>query len=248
MDESPTTERIIVTGAGAGIGLATVLQALAQGALVAGIDRNVADVPEHPRFSAQTADVSDPEQVEQAIQAIVDGWGAAPTALVHCAGIYRIAPSEEVPVAEWDLVQAVNTRGTFLTARAAAKHMLQAVPPVAGSIVLLTSVAYGRGDAFEPSASYAASKGAVVSLTRQFAAEWGPRGIRTNAVAPGVIDTAMTTVTNHPEQAAALVADLPLKRLGTADEVAAACLFLAGAQASYINGVVLPVDGGYLIS
>jgi NAD(P)-dependent dehydrogenase (short-subunit alcohol dehydrogenase family) len=248
MAGSPTTQRIIVTGAGAGIGLATVLRALSQGALVAGIDRQVGDSPEHPQFTFHSADVSDAEQIGQAIQAIADEWGAAPTALVHCAGIYRIAPSEEVPVAEWDLVQAVNTRGTFLAARATAQQMLKAEPPVAGSIVLLTSVAYGRGDAFEPSASYAASKGAVVSLARQFAAEWGPRGIRTNAVAPGVIDTAMTTVTNHPEQAAALVAGLPLKRLGTADEVAAACLFLAGAQASYINGVVLPVDGGYLIS
>lgn len=248
MDASPTTERIIVTGAGAGIGLATVLRALSNGALVAGIDRHVGDAPAHPRFSSYPADVSDAEQIGRAIQAAVDGWGAAPTALVHCAGIYRITPSEDVQVSDWDLVQAVNTRGTFLTAQAAAKQMLQAEPPVAGSIVLLTSVAYGRGDAFEPSASYAASKGAVVSLARQLAAEWGPRGIRTNAVAPGVIDTAMTTVTSHPAQAAALLADLPIRRLGTADEVAAACLFLAGAQASYINGVVLPVDGGYLIS
>jgi NAD(P)-dependent dehydrogenase (short-subunit alcohol dehydrogenase family) len=236
---------LIVTGAASGIGAATVARALGQGFKVAALDLEVGAIPSHSALSRYRCDVSDPTQVSQAVQNAVADWGAAPTGLVHCAGVYRTGPAETVDVSTWDLVSSVNTRGSFLVAQAVGRAMLAAGR---GSIVLLSSIAWQRGDEFEPSVHYSASKGAVVSLTRQLAAEWGPRGIRTNAVAPGVIDTTMTTLTKHPEQSAAFLSSLPLRRLGTADEVAAACLFLIGPDASYINGVVLPVDGGHLVS
>ena len=117
-----------------------------------------------------------------------------------------------------------------------------------GSIVLLSSTAHALGDAIEPSAAYAASKGAVVSLARQLAVEWGPRGIRTNVVVPGVIDTPMTTILNHREGLKQVVSTIPLGRLGTADEVAQVCLFLTSDAASFMNGAIVPVDGGQLVS
>lgn len=141
---------------------------------------------------------------------------------------------------------AVNARGTFVMAQAAGRAMLGGTE--GGSIVLLTSVASDRGDHFEPGVHYSASKGAVISITRQLAVEWGPRGIRANAVSPGVIDTPMTTLTNHPVEAEAFLGRVPLRRFGLAAEVAATCLFLAGPHASYITGAVLPVDGGMLVS
>jgi 3-oxoacyl-[acyl-carrier protein] reductase len=111
--------------------------------------------------------------------------------------------------------------------------------------VLLSSIAYSRGDTAEPAAHYAASKGAVVSLTRQLAVEWGTAGIRVNAVAPGVIATPMLRISDDPDRLATyLQTGVPLGRLGTAEEVAAACLFLLGDDAAYVSGAVLPVDGG----
>ena len=237
--------RLIVTGAASGIGAATVARALSQGFRVAALDLDIDGIPNHSGLSRYRCDVANAEQVAQAVQDAVSDWGAAPSALVHCAGIYRAGPAEDLDVSDWDLVASVNSRGSFLIAQAVGRHMLAAD---GGSIVLLSSIAWKRGDQFEPAVHYSASKGAVVSLTHQLATEWGPRGIRTNAVAPGVIDTTMTTLTQHPAQAQAFVSALPLRRLGSADEVAAACMFLIGPDASYINGVVLTVDGGYLAS
>jgi NAD(P)-dependent dehydrogenase (short-subunit alcohol dehydrogenase family) len=232
--------RIIVTGAASGIGAAVAAQATAAGWDVAHVDRSFTDTaPQH-----YSADVADEVTVRAAVKASCTYWGAPPDALVHAAGIYRVAPTLDVDAAAWDDVVGVNARGSFLMARTVAAAM----GPGGGSIVLLGSVAAARGDAGEPSAAYAASKGAVSALTRQLAVEWGSRGIRVNAVVPGVIDTAMTTIVSDAEATAALLDRLPLGRLGRADEVAAACLFLAGPDASYITGTEITVDGGYLAS
>jgi NAD(P)-dependent dehydrogenase (short-subunit alcohol dehydrogenase family) len=243
------TRRLIVTGAGSGIGAATTRRAGDAGWSVAGFDRafpeDVSDAGagETARF---TVDVTDPAAVSAAVDAASAHWGEAPDALVHCAGIYRVAPSVTVDVAAWDHTLAINARGSFLVAQAVAASMIR--HGTTGSIVLLGSVAAGRGDLGEPSAAYAASKGAVSAMARQLAVEWGGAGIRVNCVVPGVIDTAMTTVTADADATAALLQRLPLGRLGTADEVAAACLFLAGPDGSYITGTEITVDGGYLAS
>jgi gluconate 5-dehydrogenase len=164
--------------------------------------------------------------------------------VIHCAGMYDMHPAAEYPQGRWDEVLNTNATLSFLVSQHFAKRFLGG----SGSIVLLASVAHARGDATEPAAAYAASKGAIVSLTRQLATEWGPRGIRVNAIAPGVIDTAMTTLTHNEEAYQRFLQALPLGRIGDPAEVAAACLFLSGPEASYITGATLTVDGGYLAS
>jgi NAD(P)-dependent dehydrogenase (short-subunit alcohol dehydrogenase family) len=238
--------KIVITGASSGIGRAVARRAHDLGWTVAAIDRTFnADNP-FPDDARHVADVTDGAEVSSAVDAITASWGGAPDALVHCAGIYRVAPTVTLDPADWDHTLSVNARGSFLIAQAVAARMISAGN--SGSIVLLGSVGAGRGDLTEPGAAYAASKGAVSALVRQLAVEWGPAGIRVNSVVPGVIDTAMTTVTSNPDAANALLGRLPLGRLGTADEVAAACLFLAGPDSSYITGTEITVDGGYLAS
>lgn len=236
--------RLVVTGAASGIGAAVVAQALADGWDVAQVDRSFQQGTEAD--GRYTADVADERAVGDAVAAITSAWGAPPDALVHCAGVYRVAASREMDATAWDEVLGINARGSFLVARTVVAGMLAAGS--AGAIVLLGSVASSRGDAGEPSAAYAASKGAVGALARQLAVEWGPAGIRVNAVVPGVIDTPMTTIVEDADATAALLERLPMRRLGRADEVAAACMFLAGPHSSYITGTEIAVDGGYLAS
>jgi NAD(P)-dependent dehydrogenase (short-subunit alcohol dehydrogenase family) len=147
---------------------------------------------------------------------------------------------------EWEETLAINARGTFVVAREVASAMLR--HNSAGSIVLLSSVAAVRGDAVEPCSAYSASKGAVSALVRRLAVEWGKADIRVNGVMPGVIDTTMTTLVNDAAATAQFLEYLPLSRLGRAEEVAAACMFLIGPNSTYITGTEIVVDGGYLAS
>lgn len=237
--------RLVVSGAASGIGAAVARGALARGWEVLGLDLPHLEGDAGP-VPIIGCDVSDEEAVVKAFARVAEHWPAGPDALVHSAGVYAVTPLLETGAAAWDRVLGINARGSFLVAREGARAMA----PRSGdrSVVLLSSVGAVRGDDREPSAAYSASKGAVTSLTRQLAAEFGSAGIRTNAVAPGVIDTAMTTLTDDPEASDAFFASrVPLRRAGTADEVAAACLFLAGPESAYITGVVLPVDGGQAI-
>lgn len=235
---------LVVTGAASGIGAAVAELAETDGWTVARLDRD------YPRSGGSAGchhvDVADFDSATTALAAVTSAWGRAPDALVNAAGIYRVQPSTTVDVDAWEGTLSVNARGSFLMARAVAETMMR--DGTGGSLVLLGSVAALRGDAVEPSAAYSASKGAVSALIRQLAVEWAGAGIRVNGVMPGVIDTAMTTLVHDPEATAAFLGTLPLGRLGRADEVAAACLFLAGRAASYITGIEIAVDGGYLIA
>jgi len=242
MLEQSTPQRAIITGAMSGIGRAAAELVLGSGGRVLGLDLSDRDW-QAPGLTARTADITDPESLRRALSDAPELLGGAPDALIHCAGIYRFKSVLELSLEEWEHSMRVNGTGSFLAAQAAARVMTDG-----GSIVLFTSVAFARGDAGEPGSAYAASKGAVVSLTRQLAVELGPIGIRVNTIAPGVIKTPMTTIVHDASATATLTGRLPLQRLGEADEVAKASLFLASGAASYITGVVLPVDGGYLIS
>lgn len=238
---TPSPSRLLVTGGGSGIGRATAELALATGARVFSIDM-AADHWSASGLTSVRADITDEMAVEAAFDAAFTALGGVPDAVVHCAGVYRTRAVTELTLAEWQQTMAINATGSFLMAREAARRM------TGGAITLLTSVAYGRGDETEPSSHYSSSKGAVVSLMRQLSVELGDSGIRVNAVAPGVIDTPMTTIVQDPEATAQLISRLPARRLGTAEDVARACLFLSSDAASYITGVVLPVDGGYLVA
>jgi len=237
--------RALVTGGVSGIGLATVRRLRAEGAQVVTLDRRPPgpDAPTGDRTAHVAADVTSPPQVAAAVREAARLLGGPADVLLNAAGVYRIRPMLDLSAAEWDETLAVNLRGPFLVGQAFAAALIEAGLP--GAIVNIGSTAALVADAAEPSAHYNASKAGVLALTRQMAVEWAPHGIRANAVCPGVIDTPMLRMMDNPAAGQAyLEAGVPLRRLGTADEVAAVIVFLASTEASYLTGVAIPVDGG----
>ena len=242
---------VVVTGAGNGLGAAIAAAAGAAGWRVGvlDLDGSAAD-----RIAAEvgagavalTADTRDEAAVDAAFDELGRATGApAPDALVCSAGVVRFGPLLDLAVGDWRAVVDVNLTGTYITARAAARRMIAAGRP--GAIVTVTSM---NGVAPGPNAgAYGATKAGIALLTQQMALEWGSRGIRVNAVAPGLIDAGMSEpIYADPEMRARRSARVPLGRLGTADEVADVVLFLLSDRAAYVNGVELLVDGGVTMS
>jgi NAD(P)-dependent dehydrogenase (short-subunit alcohol dehydrogenase family) len=235
--------RALVTGGGRGIGRATAHRLAAEGATVVVADLDAAAaaaVAAEVGGEPLVLDVADPAGMAAADPGALD-------VLVVNAGIQTFAPVTELAAADWDRVLAVNARGGLLTLQLGARTVADG-----GAIVTTASI---QGLLPNPlSAHYAASKAALLSLTRTFAAELAPRRIRVNAVAPGRIDTRLSELANAEtgritgrDPAAALAERLagnPLGRTGTPAEVAAAIAFLASADAGYITGEVLHVCGG----
>lgn len=233
-------KQAIVTGAGQGIG-AAIAAALAEAGYRVGVLDRAAEAAqavaaELPHAVALAADVSD----EASVQAALDRFGATPDVLVNNAGIVRFGPLAELALEDWRAVVDVNLTGCFVTARAVARRMLA---DGGGAIVNVTSM---NGVAPGPNAgAYGASKAGVALLTQQMALEWGPHGVRVNAVAPGLIDAGMSTpIYADPEMREARESKVPLGRLGRAEDVARAVLFLASEESAYVTGQNLLVDGG----
>lgn len=237
---------IVVSGAASGIGAAVRRSAVNAGHRVLALDLSAPQGDDlDPDTHWERCDVTDPNHIDLALDRGLAALGEPAIGLVHCAGVYLRSPSEALDLDIWRRVLDINASGSFHLASLVGRRMLE---NGRGSIVLLSSTAHALGDAVEPSAAYAASKGAVASLGRQLAVEWGGRGIRTNVVVPGVIDTPMTTIVQHEDGFRQVVSTIPLGRLGTADEVAQVCLFLTSDAASFVNGAIVPVDGGQLVS
>jgi 3-oxoacyl-[acyl-carrier protein] reductase len=222
----------IVTGAASGIGRATAQRFAAEGAHVASFDLRAPEAPADGL--ALACDIADEASVSQAVAQVQRQFGRVDV-LAHFAGITKDALAEKMTLEQWNEVIRVNLTGSFIVAQQVARAMEDG-----GAIVLTSSRSY-LGNVGQ--ANYAASKGGVVSLTRTLALELGKRRIRVNAIAPGFIETPMTDVVPDRIREKAIAA-IPLGRVGQPEEIASVAAFLASAEASYITGQTLLVDGG----
>ena len=236
----------IVTGASAGLGtrMARVLNAAGAQVVVAArrADR-LKDLADELDDAVPVAcDVADDDDVARLVDTALDECGRIDI-LVNNAGIGEPAPAETEPVDAFRRTLAVNLTGAFALSQLVGRHMLERGT---GSIVNVSSVLGIVGSGQIPFAGYAASKGGVVQLTRELAAQWARRGVRVNALAPGWFASEMTAEMFADERSMTWVKrKTPMGRPGAADELDGALLFLASDASSYVTGQVLAVDGGW---
>ena len=238
-------KKAIVTGGGRGIGKAIALTLARAGADIAvleldqtGAAQTAEEVAEiGPESLAVAVDVSDFTRVQEELDKILDLWERIDI-VVNNAGITRDTLLMRMKEEDWDAVLNVNLKGAFNVCRAVARAMIKRK---SGCIVNIASIIGMMGNAGQ--ANYAASKGGLISLTKSLARELAARGIRVNAIAPGLIATSMTDKI-PPELREKMIAAIPLGRMGEEEDVARVVLFLASPAASYVTGQVLVVDGG----
>jgi NAD(P)-dependent dehydrogenase (short-subunit alcohol dehydrogenase family) len=241
----------VVIGGTSGIGLALVRGLAEAGADVVPISRRqeqveaaASEVEAMGKRSARiVGDVSDRASLDAALQQVLNEF-AGVDILVNCAGITKRTPTIDVTDQEWASIIDTNLTGTWRSCQVFGRHMLERGY---GRIINIASLASFVG-LFEV-AAYTASKAAIAGLTRALAVEWGERGVNVNAIAPGVFRTALnSTLLDGTERGREFRLRTPLKRFGRVEELAGACVFLASEAASFVNGEVLAVDGGFLAS
>lgn len=230
-----------VTGAGSGIGLATARRLLAEGAQVAAADLRPPDPDDG--LLPLVADVTDQESIDAAVARAIEAFGGIDV-LVNDAGVGAVGTVESNDDDEWKRVFDVNVLGIVRCSRAVLPHLRRSEHP---AVVNLASIVSTTG--LPQRACYGATKGAVLSLTMAMAADCAADRIRVNCVCPGTVDTPwvgrLLDQTADPDAARdALVARQPIGRLGTADEIAAAIVYLASPEAGYVTGTALAIDGG----
>lgn len=236
-------EVVLVTGAARGIGKAVASAFLNSGAKVALLDRDAkeleATVWDKSAVLPIACDVTSAEQLRSAFNQVRERLGSI-SVLVNCAGMSARVPAERYELSDLDRLMTLNVKALFAAMQLCATDWIE--NKRSGTIVNIASI---FGIIADPlSAPYAASKGAVIQLTKTCAVEWAEHGIRVNAVAPGYTYTAMTAATLDSPEGQRILQQVPMKRAATVNEIANAVLFLASPAAGFITGHTLVVDGG----
>jgi len=235
----------VVTGAAGGLGGAIVAALLEAGHRVVLLDLKPPVLPAAGSECglALACDITDESSVQAAARQTLKAFGRCDVLVNNAAVLPQSKPAEDLAVDEWDRTFAVNVRGAFLCCKHFGRPMLD---QGAGSIVNLASIGASVPNA---AGAYGPSKAAVLGLTRQLAVEWGPRGVRCNAVSPGLVRTPMSEHFYRDERIhAARKSLVPLRRIGEPAEIADVVAFLASPASRYMNGEELVVDGGFLLS
>jgi 2-deoxy-D-gluconate 3-dehydrogenase len=243
-----TGKKAIVTGAAQGLAYSMAEGLMENGAEVAIIDINKStmDVAEEFRnrgFKCHgfVADLGDVEQRENAFNLSVEAMGGLDI-IIPAAGVQRRHKSEEFPLSDWEFVINVNLTSVFSLCQMAANHFLK---NGGGKIINIASMLSYFGGYTVP--AYAASKGGVAQITKAFANEWADKNINVNAIAPGYMATKMNTaIINDPDRNEEILKRIPAGRWGTGDDLKGPVVFLASSASDYLNGAIIPVDGGYL--
>ena len=244
-----TGKKAIVTGGASGLGRGLVEGLHEAGAEVAIIDitdQIDAIANEIGRSGAKVfgikGNLGDREQLTQAFQASVAKLGGTLDILVNCAGIQRRNPCLDFTAKDWDDVIELNLTATFLLSQLAGRIMAEKNK---GKIINIASLLSFFGGYTVP--AYAASKGGVAQLTKAFSNEWASLGINVNAIAPGYMDTPLNTaLIADKERNRKILARIPAGRWGTPEDLKGVAIFLASEASNYVNGAIIPVDGGYL--
>jgi len=242
----------VVTGCSTGLGVQMAKALANQGAKIVALARRKNLIDEVAKELSETygveaigvaCDITNTERVQEAVKEIMDKFGRIDI-LINNAGTGAVAPAEDITDEQFDHEMQIDLFGTFKMAREIAKQAM--IPAGYGRIINIASM-YGMvGNKIAPASPYHAAKGGVVNLTRALAGEWGEKGITVNSICPGYFETPLTKETLQSEffqnYARTMI---PMARYGHEGELDTAAIFLASEASTYVNGVILPVDGGY---
>jgi len=241
-------KKAILTGGAGGLGYGMAEGLVESGVEVAIIDLspNLTEAVEKlnkiGKAHAVIGDISTSEKRKTAFFKALDLLGGELDIMINCAGVQKRHPSEEFPISDWQFVIDINLTASFELCQLAGREMLKKGK---GKIINVASMLSYFGGYTVP--AYAASKGGVAQFTKALSNEWASKGINVNAIAPGYMDTQMNTaLINNPDRNEKILARIPAGRWGTPQDVKGAIIYLSSSASDYINGAIIPVDGGYL--